>query len=214
MTLDFVEPLWLWPLEVLYGCSHSGRPRTSLCTQTHTFIHAYIHRHTGKHKQKTEKQQRKSDLNSYFHARDTKSTREHKQGDPIWSNTHRLAWCSDSHQCFLSWFESSRSEIAGGRRKRGEPPHLFWLQQHWWLKQQWLRDTTLTHRESRWTKCMATTERWWLCVRERRERDEKGKEKKGRAGDEGGGQDERDGCASAWWALQVEHRCSTIAGVL
>lgn len=43
--------------------------------------------------------------------------------------------------------------------------------------------------------------------------EEKGKEKKGRAGDDGG-QDERDGCASAWWALQVEHRCSTIAGVL
>lgn len=36
-----------------------------------------------------------------------------------------------------------------------------------------------------------------VCERERRERDEKGKEKKGRAGDEGGGQDERDGCASA-----------------
>lgn len=149
----------------------------------HRHIHSCIHTQARRQTQtKTEKQQRKSDLNSYFHARDTKSTREHKQGDPIWSNTHRLAWCSDSHQCFLSWFESSRSEIAGGRRKRGEPPHLFWLQQHWWLKQQWLRDTTLTHRESRWTKCMATTESWWLCVRERRERDEKGKGKKGESG--------------------------------
>lgn len=181
-------------------------------------MHTYTGTQANTNKTKTEKQQRKTDLNSYFHARDTKSAREHKQGDPIWSNTHRLAWCSDSHQCFLSWFESSRSEIGGGRRKRGEPPHphLFWLQQHWWLKQQWLRDTTLTHRESRWTKCMATTERWWLCVRERRERDEKKRvRKKGRAGDEGGrGRDERDGCASAWWALQVEHRCSTIAGVL
>lgn len=54
------------------------------CAHRHTHIHSCIHTQARRQTQtKTEKQQRKSDLNSYFHARDTKSTREHKQGDPI-----------------------------------------------------------------------------------------------------------------------------------